>query len=45
MYGYTNRKCTVGLKSKDQKRESKKLSLTVGVFFDGTGNNGKATLI
>ena len=39
MYGYTNRKCTVGLKSKDQKRESKKLSLTVGVFFDGTGNN------
>lgn len=39
MMEYSRRKCVVGTKSEEAKRESKKMSLTVGIFFDGTGNN------
>ena len=38
--GCTNRLCVVGLPKEKTKTEEKKvIDITIGVFFDGTGNN------
>jgi len=41
MNEYTNRKCKAGLPSKSSppSKEKRKISITMGVFFDGTKNN------
>lgn len=36
---YTDRKVTTGGKTKKVTQENKKITITVGVFFDGTLNN------
>lgn len=38
MYNYSNRVCTVDT-YEEEKNESKTIDITIGVFFDGTGNN------
>lgn len=38
MYNYSNRACTVDT-YEEEKNESKTIDITIGVFFDGTGNN------
>lgn len=37
MYNYSNRVCTVDT-YEEEKNESKTIDITIGVFFDGTGN-------
>lgn len=37
---YTNRKCGIELPDKNpNKRPNDSIDITIGVFFDGTGNN------
>ena len=36
---YKKKKVTTGGKKENKKQESKKITIKVGVFFDGTSNN------
>ena len=37
--GYTNRICEVGLPPMTPTKETRKVNITMGIFFDGTKNN------
>lgn len=36
---FSNRKCTIGTHFEQKRISSKRIDITIGVFFDGTGNN------